>query len=99
MFRDEIGKYIPEGLAVGIEANTDSAVDAMHGLTNDLVSNSSVDLVSSGDNGGMAGAFLEALKQLPEVRVFRDPQDAAAWVGRAMDEQLAKRSNRRKVFA
>lgn len=99
VFRDEIGQYIPEGVAVGIEANTDSAIDAVHSMTDDLVDNTNVDVVNTGDNGGMVEAFLQALSQLPEVRVFRDPKDAAAWVGKAVDEELAKRSTRRKVFA
>lgn len=33
VFRDEIGRFIPEGIAVGIEANTDSVTDAMRSLS------------------------------------------------------------------
>ena len=32
LMRDEIGRYIPEGIAVGIEANADSVVKAMDDL-------------------------------------------------------------------
>lgn len=31
--RDQVGKFIPEGMAVGIEANTKPLQDAMHGLS------------------------------------------------------------------
>lgn len=32
VFRDEVGRYVPEGVAVGIEANTDSVSAAMQSL-------------------------------------------------------------------
>lgn len=32
VFRDEVGKWIPEGMAIGIEANTDAVTDAMDDL-------------------------------------------------------------------
>lgn len=34
LMRDQIGRFIPEGIAVGIEANTDSVTDAMNELSN-----------------------------------------------------------------
>lgn len=34
LMRDEIGKYIPEGIAVGIEANADAVTSAMDELSN-----------------------------------------------------------------
>ena len=34
LMRDQIGRYIPEGIAVGIEANADSVTDAMNELSN-----------------------------------------------------------------
>lgn len=33
VMRDQVGKFIPEGMAVGIEANTKPLQDAMHGLS------------------------------------------------------------------
>lgn len=33
VFRDMVGKYIPEGIAVGIDTNTESAEDSMIGMT------------------------------------------------------------------
>ena len=34
VFRDQIGQWIPAGLAVGIDANTDDALAAVHDMTN-----------------------------------------------------------------
>lgn len=39
VMRDQVGKFIPEGMAVGIEANTKPLTDAMHSLS-DLTSSS-----------------------------------------------------------
>lgn len=33
VMRDQVGKFIPEGMAIGIEANTKPLRDAMHGLS------------------------------------------------------------------
>lgn len=38
VFRDEVGRFIPEGIAVGIEANTDSVTDAVRSLSDMTVS-------------------------------------------------------------
>ena len=36
--RDEVGKFIPEGFAVGVEANTDSALRAIDNMNDDIMS-------------------------------------------------------------
>ena len=36
--RDLVGKFIPEGVAVGVEANTDSALRAIDNMNNDIMS-------------------------------------------------------------
>jgi phage-related protein len=38
VFRDEVGKMLAEGMAVGIEDNADAPLDAMAGLSDDLLS-------------------------------------------------------------
>lgn len=38
LFRDKVGKMIPAGLAIGIDANTGTAVQSVSDLTNQLVS-------------------------------------------------------------
>lgn len=114
VFRDEIGGMIPPGLSEGVERKTPQAVDSVETMARKIVDAGNVKIssvISTSDPAAMVGtgnglsrevlaaAFADALAKLPQVRVFSDPSDAAAWVGRAMDEQLAKRSNRRKVFA
>lgn len=42
VFANEVGKFIPSGMAVGIQANTDSAIDSVKKLANSLVA--SVDM-------------------------------------------------------
>ena len=114
VFRDEIGSMIPPGLSEGVERKTPQAVDSVETMARKIVDAGNVKISSVisntepanmiGTGNGLsrdvlAAAFADALAKLPQVRVFSDPSDAAAWVGRAIDEQLAKRSNRRKVFA
>lgn len=114
VFRDEIGSMIPPGLSEGVERKTPQAVDSVETMARKIVDAGNVKIssvISTSDPAAMVGtgnglsrdvlaaAFADALAKLPQVRVFSDPSDAAAWVGRAMDEQLAKRSSRRKVFA
>ena len=36
--RDEVGRYIPQGVAVGIEADTDSALKAIDNMNDDIIS-------------------------------------------------------------
>lgn len=37
-FKDEVGRFIPQGIAVGIEADTDSALKAIDNMNNDIMS-------------------------------------------------------------
>lgn len=114
VFRDEVGGMIPPGLSEGVERKTPQAVDSVETMARKIVDAGNVKIsgvISNSEPAAMVGsgnglsldvlaaAFADALAKLPQVRVFSDPSDAAAWVGRAIDEQLAKRSNRRKVFA
>ena len=110
VFRDEIGKYIPEGMAIGIERSTPDATKAIQGMTDSLMVQAQplvgVDAITDTasqsrgiDPNMLTQAFLKALQQLPEVRTFRTPDDAAVWLGRAMDNRLGKISQRRKVGA
>ena len=38
LFRDEIGKFIPAGVAVGVEANTDEAIKSIDDMNNAIIS-------------------------------------------------------------
>lgn len=48
VFRDQVGEAIPEGMAVGIEQNTDYVTDAMQGLADDSIKSFNVNAVVSG---------------------------------------------------
>ena len=113
VFRDEIGGMIPPGLSEGVERKTPQAVDSVETMARKIVdagnlkvsgviSNSELAAMVGSGNGlsreVLAAAFAEALAKLPQVRVFSDPSDAAAWVGNAIDRQLATQAKRRRVF-
>ena len=113
VFRDEIGGMIPPGLSEGVERKTPQAVDSVETMARKIVdagsvkvsgviSNSELAAMVGSGNGlsrdVLAAAFAEALAKLPQVRVFSDPSDAAAWVGNAIDRQLAMQAKRRRVF-
>lgn len=113
VFRDEIGGMIPPGLSEGVERKTPQAVDSVETMARKIVDAGNVKIsgvISNTEPANMVGtgnglsrdvlvaAFAEALAKLPQVRVFSDPADAAAWVGNAIDRQLATQAKRRKVF-
>lgn len=56
LFADEIGQWIPEGIAVGIEANADSVNGAIESMVDDAVVNPNIGVLSQAASGmiGMA---------------------------------------------
>ena len=73
-FRDEVGKWIPEGIAVGINANADSVMQSMENLSNGLVTsislddiNKSVNIPTFGTNMNNSSNELALLYQLKEA--------------------------------
>ena len=50
LFADEVGQWIPEGIAVGIDANAESVSDAIDGMVEEAVNIPSVDTFSSASN-------------------------------------------------
>lgn len=58
-FRDMVGKWIPEGIAVGIDRNAESALDSMRNLTGNILDGARAGLSSGGSvmsAGGAVGA-------------------------------------------
>lgn len=125
LFRDEVGKWIPAGIGVGVEVAADSALNPLEALAGQMAT---VGVDASGleaeysraltvragdvaasltvqDGGGeslkgqLVEAFREALLQVPNVRTFESPGEAAVWLGKAMNSQLETLSKRGKVFA
>ena len=50
LFADEVGKWIPEGIAVGIEANADSVTGAIDDMVADTMVNPSLSMLSTAPN-------------------------------------------------
>ena len=53
VMRDQVGKFIPEGMAVGIEANTKPLQDAMHGLSDMTTSTIQADIARGSRTSGI----------------------------------------------
>lgn len=70
VFRDQVGKFIPQGIAVGIKADTDSAIKAIDNMNKDIMRemNKAVALETGSIN---ANASLEINRQQPLV-IARD---------------------------
>ena len=83
-FRDQVGKFIPSGIAVGIQANTDSAIDSVKKLANSLVASvdmnnlsKSMKLATSGididttnnyDNNNMIGTMRQLINEVQSIK-------------------------------
>lgn len=64
LFRDEIGKMLPQGLAVGIDADTDKALDAINRMDNAIIDKmtKSVDMSKAGiATSGITGTVNQVL--------------------------------------
>ena len=84
VFRDQVGKFIPSGIAVGIQANTDSAIDSVKKLANSLVASvdmnnlsKSMKLATSGididttnnyDNNNMIGTMRQLINEVQSIK-------------------------------
>lgn len=53
VMRDQVGKFIPEGMAIGIEANTKPLTDAMHDLSNLTTSTAQADIARGAKTTGV----------------------------------------------
>ena len=61
-FRDQVGKWIPAGIAVGVNMNAASAEDAINDLTSDMLSTSQLGVASMLDGfEGQQGNFNQTL--------------------------------------
>lgn len=85
----ELGKWIPEGLALGIEKNmgvVNDASDAMAGAT--MFSAEDAGLSFSGSAGGYGGI---------EINVYATPQQSALDIAQIVKRELIKEVNQRRV--
>lgn len=91
VFADEIGKWIPKGVAVGIDANADSALKSMKNLSAELVAtarggltNASTSLNSSGSMGGVVNNFTQinnSPKPLSRLEIYRQSKNLLGYAG------------------
>lgn len=92
----EVGKWIPEGLAVGIEGSVGSverAMDAMHDATAFTPASGTLDM---GRTGGSMETLLNALTSMRiEVVTNIDGKEVARTTAPFMQDEL----NRRETFA
>lgn len=66
LMRDTVGKYIPEGIAVGIEANTSSVTGAIEELS-DMTESAFSPNISTGSAGGGASGIIDELRTLKDA--------------------------------
>jgi phage-related protein len=72
VFRDEVGKWIPQGIAVGIKADTDSALKALDIMNDEMVSrmNKAVNFeVGKAGTSGITGSVSEILNTNSKIVV------------------------------
>ena len=91
VFANEVGKWIPKGLAVGIDANADSALKSMKNLSTELVgtarnglASSSASLNASGSTGGVVNNFYQtnnSPKALSRLEIYRQSKNLLGYAG------------------
>lgn len=88
---DEVGRWLPEGLAVGITDNAKSAINAMKNLALDTVGGARAGLgdatTSVGGNGGAGGVVnnftqvINSPKQLSRLEIYRQSKNLLGYAG------------------
>lgn len=92
VFADEVGKWIPEGIAVGISKNAKSALNAMKDLTADSLGSAKAGLSTGGVSGGVGGAVkggivnnfyqtINSPKQLSRLDIYRQSKNLLGYAG------------------
>ena len=87
VFADEVGKWIPEGIAVGIDKNAKSALNAMKDLTADSLGSAKAGLVTGGlgsVGAGVVNNFTQVInspKQLSRLDIYRQSKNLLGYAG------------------
>lgn len=95
VMRDEIGKWLPEGIAVGINKNAKSVLSSMKdlavntvGAARDNLSNASTTLGTTGSvRGGTVNNFYQTInspKQLSRLEIYRQSKNLLGYAGGEM---------------
>ena len=85
---DEVGKWLPEGIAVGITKNAKSTLTAMKDLAMDTVGSARAGLSTgtavSGGSGGVVNNFTQVInspKQLSRLDIYRQSKNLLGYAG------------------
>ncbi len=86
---DEVGKWLPEGIAVGITKNAKSTLTAMKDLAVDTVGSARAGLSSSGVTGGLSSGgvvnnftqVINSPKQLSRLDIYRQSKNLLGYAG------------------
>lgn len=88
LMADEVGKWLPEGIAVGITKNAKSTLKAMKNLAMDTVGSARAGLSTgtavSGGSGGVVNNFTQVInspKQLNRLDIYRQSKNLIRYAG------------------
>lgn len=87
LMADEVGKFIPQGIAVGIEKNAKSVLSSMRDLTANAVGNARNGLAGGGVNsstGGVVNNFTQnnySPKSLSRLEIYRQSKNLLGYAG------------------
>lgn len=95
VFRDQVGKFIPQGIAVGIEADTDSALKAIDNMNNDIINemNRAVAFETGSINANASVKSKYSLSNMLNLDLKFEPADIymdSSKVGKAVTPQISK---------
>lgn len=93
LMRDEIGRWLPEGIAVGIDENAKSVLNSMRNLAAGTVNSAREGLASAGGGlrstgtiggGGVVNNFTQVInspKQLSRLEIYRQSKNLLGFAG------------------
>ena len=91
LMADEVGKWLPEGIAVGIDKNAKSVMSAMKDLTMNTLGATRDGLSELGVNGGVTGGVvnnftqvINSPKQLSRLDIYRQSKNLLGYAGGGM---------------
>lgn len=91
LLADEIGKFLPEGIAVGIDKNAKSVMNAMRDLTMNTLGATRDGLIEAGVTGGVTGGVVNNFyqtnnspKALSRLEIYRQSKNLLGYAGGGM---------------
>lgn len=89
VFADEVGKWIPAGIAVGIDKNAKTAINSVKNLAIDTVGGARAGLSNAttslgGNTGGVVNNFTQVInspKELSRLEIYRQSKNLLGYAG------------------